>query len=161
MQVACELTCGFPCFVLSKSSYELLSRRCGVWKGGPHGGEGGRVSTNLRVSMFRVIKKFVRTLFPPMWGLEGRSPRQRAASSVWVGRSTLPSATLGRKTTQPPISGTKVSYEIINISFLLSFFDGRSTLPGASLGQKMAQPPFSGTKVSCKISANIIYPGAG
>ena len=74
MQVACELTCGFPCFVLSQSSYELLSRRCGVWKGGPHGGEGGRASTNLRVSM--LSKSPCELVFPPMWG-NGRSTLPR------------------------------------------------------------------------------------
>ncbi len=40
-------------------------------------------------------------------GGRGQSP-----FSFFLGRSTLPSATLGHKTAHPPFSGTKVSYEI-------------------------------------------------
>ena len=35
LQAACQLTCGFAWFVVSKTSQELLSRRCGVWRCGP------------------------------------------------------------------------------------------------------------------------------
>ena len=35
LQAACQLTCGFAWFVVSKCSQELLSRRCGVWRCGP------------------------------------------------------------------------------------------------------------------------------
>ena len=38
--------------------------------------------------------------------------RGQSPFSFFLGRSTLPSATLGHKTAHPPFSGTKVSYEI-------------------------------------------------